>query len=446
MGYIVFEDFADKSEWFLAHDLQDQIILFEDENPANFSFYNSGSVMGVKLLSRAYQDLNFFEKKYDDVVYAKLLDNFDTWVQYPILRFVYKAKLNPEFKYLYNTVKEFFLSIQLEFDGKILGEWYLPVKPTGCNWSYLDIDISRVFKPGHAFAFDTVRFKLIRNPGNSIIHFGALILSEEEPAHDVSVALADLLHCRYNKKIWSLAKQAEQGDDHIVINSSVDLYEGIAIAIGDLEDVFELHVVSSIQNTEEGIKVFFTSEFDKEQLYYSWDANTDVYFVVPAVWFDLEDSEAIFPVLYIYAESPVPEEEFGLVTERRDSYRVLEGEDDVCEVAVTSEKGLEAVRVNVTINLFSPTREFSEPIYKFVRSVLTDQQLLWVAGQYTQFDITSYESDTGLEDPLLPKNTLRISLVMFERVYKRKYQKFPLFNDLNVNLGIHVMQDVYYGL
>jgi hypothetical protein len=439
MGFIHFEKFDKLSDWTVSETVPDQFELFEDPTPELLHPFSGKAIVGIKLKDRNLNTPQYIEKSYPGTVKPKVIDSHGVWITYPILRLVYKANLNKQFSFLYKNVEEFFVTVELVREDKILGQWYLPIFQTGCRFTYLDIDLSRIFVPGQEFVFDTVRIRFIDNPGNSLIYFGSLYILEEEPSHNLSVALADLLHNKYRKELWALAKDVEPGSKLITLNSSVDLFDNIAIAIGDPDGTYELHVVDKIvRKGNREVEVSFTNEFDTYKTAMGWPAGTKVWYVVPSLWYDLSESEAIFPLIFIYSESPTPAEEMGRTSKLFDSYRILS--DGSCEVAVT--KGLEAVNISANIQVFAPTREFSEPVYKMLRSIIDNQGNLWVAGEEVDYAISEWGTDPSSEEPFVAKNSMSLNLMLKERVYKRSYQKFPLFKDIVVDFGIQVSQDV----
>jgi hypothetical protein len=58
------------------------------------------------------------------------------------------------------------------------------------------------------------------------------------------------------------------------------------------------------------------------------------------------------------------------------------------------------------------------------------------------YAISEWGTDPSSEEPFVAKNSMSLNLMLKERVYKRSYQKFPLFKDIVVDFGIQVSQDV----
>lgn len=435
MGYFRVESFESVAEW-------DNAIpgtfytLDETDWPTLISHPSKSKALRLTFDPKApFTGETFFEKTYSKPIYFSQKDYYNKTVLYPELSFTTLVSPNGEITQSFLEPADFILTIEL-FDGPIsLREWFLPLADANV-YNAQRLDLQPLIDAGYE-KFDRIRFHILKNGGKRRIYFGDLYLLQDLAKHNLSVALADMLHLKFHEPRTVLVNPANPGDTTIVVDSGVDLYHHTPIIIGDPDGEFELHVIGdypkeSSHPSQDATVFGFTGEFDTEKMQRPWPAGTPVHFAVPASYYDFSDSTAVFPLFYITTGAPDPQPltspQYG---GQLDSYV----RDPNGNHKVAARLSVDALRVPTEIHVYAEMPETAEDMWRFLRSVIDQQSHIYVAGDPAEYEVVSHrQMDIGI--PVvnaMPHYILELDCYPVENVHKRKYQTFPALKVLTVS-------------
>lgn len=377
-----------------------------------------------------FQDV-FINKKYYTPTYFKFRDIYNKFIYFDTLRITYSYTGEIV---TYKKPEDFYISFGIKYKDHIIREWFLPVEGS-CGYTNLDLDLEPLFDEYEGF--DEVFFRVLKHPGNAKIYFGSMyLLQATDELHNIKLALSDLLHLKYKKYLCDTSEDISTGDEKIGIANTADVYKGTSLFFGD-NNINELHTVRSVDRlSSDNGEIHLGDEFDRKTMLYSWPAGTRVYKTFPASIYEMKDSESVFPLFYIYSEIYVDNEQYTNLGTVRDSYvRDSEGNH---KVAVR--RAWDSVTSSVSISVFSDVLETAIEMWRFLKSAVTNRDVLKVAGKELQFVVAS-ERDISPDDmESLPSYIMDLTFYFRNSMYSREYIDFPKFKKMNASYEIKAVE------
>lgn len=437
MGYLRTEKFDSLGEW---NDVSNALPGYSIEETDWDSLKSSPEKAATMVLRYVPQEADQFipgasilTKTYSTPWYFSFDDQFGKPVTYPELMLTFRMTggETSEFK----SPDDFFISMSLWRSDTKLREWFVPLERAADTYKAYCFDLQPLIDDGHS-SFDTIRFDILKHGGDRAIYFGDMYLFQDEVEHNVLSSMAEALHAQIRRQCTVLNSQAAPGDTQIHVDSIVDLHPGTAILIGDPDGTHELHVIDQAPYEEPGIGPFitFTGEFSTEKVQMAWAADTPVWFVVPATFTDLTESEAAFPVFFLSFGDPDPVEEMSPYPRpEMDSY-VRDTLDGNHTVAVRESR--DTLRLPVSIHIYSNRLETAVEMSKFLRKTFNRRNFISVVGRPIEYEVVSHRrlnQDDDMKDQM-PHYSMDLDVYPVENPNPRKYFQFPALKVLTTSV------------
>lgn len=434
MGYIRVEKFDDPA-------LLVPEITGEDRFAVNYTdwdeFLSSGKDKTIRLdfLNDVLTPETYLVRTYDQPIYFVPTDDFDLPVLYPELRmqFAFMPGIGSTLPTRFTDPSNFYFSMSIWRNGVKLREWFLPLLYT-CALVCHTFDLKPLIEAG-ATCYDEMRIHVLKSPGEgSALYIADVYVCQDEVEHDLAVTVTDMLHLKMRKRLTQLADQCTPGDKKIKINSVVDIHENMAIALGDPDNLYELHVLKTAPFQHKGrVDATFTGEYQTETLQLGWPAGTPVWFVVPAEFGELSQSEAVFPMFYFAWEAPEPVEEMTSMHNKHFSNFVRDTSSDANHLVALS-IARDQIRIKAQIHVYAPTVAIAVDMWRYLRSVFDNQSHIVVAGSGYDYVVTNYRKVEVAPGENLPHYIMEMDCYPTEFPHKLNYLTFPALKSLTVSL------------
>lgn len=433
MGFFKVENFDNTFEWDL--DIPNNgFYSFLDIDYEHLQEDDLDSITVAILFNRSYSfQQATLSKKYYNPVYFRFKDVYGKNIVYDVLRLTYSYD-NEYVTTAYNKPEDFQITAGIKSKGVIIREWFLPLR-SGCGYTYIDLDLQDLNNIYDSY--DEFFISIINNPGNGKLYLGsAYLVQDYDELHNIKLALADLLHLKYKKLLTHLKEDCSFGDNRLSVVGSSDLNKGTSIMLGDSE-LSEVHVIRSVDvGSENTATLELMDEFDLRTLRYSWPAGTPVYRVIPASISEMQDSESIFPIFFIYAEV------FNNYEDAMHSGYIwsdyVRNESEGHKVAVR--KAWDTVTSNVSINVYSNVPEVAIEMWRHLKSVVTSRDTLKVAGKDIQYTITGERDISPENAEVLPNYVMDLTFYFRHNLYNRKYVSYPRFSKMQLAYEIKAVE------
>lgn len=435
MGYYKSENFDDSFEWYL-NTINGGFATVTDNNFEHLQEYEDKvSSLQITFSSLYKYEYLLLSKNYYTPIYFKFKDVYGKEVLYDTLRLVYNY--SGDLKSVdYNKPDSFIYTLGIKSKGVLLREWFLPVV-NNCKYNCIDLDLEPLYSQSDSY--DEIFISVLKHPGNSRIVFGSVYLvQDKDEIHNIKLALSDLLHLKYSNFLTRLSTDANYGDKFINVVGTSDIHKGTTIQFGQGE-LKEVHTIKNVDlNSSDTARLELMDEFDSNKIQYAWPSGTLIYRSIPASIVEMRDAESIFPLYFIYSEIFTNAEDSMHVGNIVDSY--VRDPDGNHKVSIR--KAWDSVSVNVTINIFSDTPETAMDMWRYLKSVITTRDLLYVAGVEHQYVIAG-ERDVSPEDSeILPNYVMDLTFYFRNNVYNRKYINYPRFKNMAITYEIKPVEAI----
>lgn len=419
MGYIIFEKFNDIYEWggetldsdygFLEHD---------------WSGFTLGEDKGVFFRAIMEQEKTIsIRKKYPEpvkIVYT-LQDRTEIFPVLHLCRFYYDSSSRMPIRL--EGRKDFPFKLGIYNQGKLLREWLVP-QSTLYRHHIECFDLQPLIDDGIT-EFDEIEITALRAFDTKYEFFVGMALYQEEMEHNVLQAFQDLLNEQIKVEVGSVGVHGHIGDSELRIMTKGYLIDyGYAFRVGN-----SVHSVGNL-TYDDGVAVLSLSgEFAGKNLVEAAPVGTPVYFIVPAIYGNLSETEFIVPCFFITTSHPDREEnEETKLGEELDSY-VL-GNPDMVSTRLSSD----AVNLTVNVHIYAPTPELAAEMNRMLNKIIDRQSHIHIGFKIAEYKILDSNKLNVENDVLevLPHYQYTLSVSAVENIHTRHYRPFPNIRKIDI--------------
>lgn len=340
----------------------------------------------------------------------------------------------------YGKVEDFFFSLELLYEGQQVREWFLELSNRCCGYGAVKLDLKPLVEKG-LDKFDEVRIHFLRHPGyGAVLYLGDLWFFQDEVVHNTTVAVASLFHNKIVMPLTKLSRYVKQGEKGIPVFNSSRLYENEAIVIGDMNGVYEIHSITGIDYSKSQNEVILklSNEYDGETLLSDWAEETEVFLIIPAIYGENRDREAIVPCFYIATEAPTLNEQYSRLGYARSNYVRDPGGEH--EVAVHIEQ--EAIELPVSVYVFAPSPEIAADMWRYVRKIFNSRSRISISGVGVDYEVVG-DRMLPSDDKGMPFYVMELIVYSFENPHDLTYKKFTGIKVLTI--GSDLIYNNFYG-
>lgn len=431
MGYIRVHDFTrDDFELSTISGSEDhplRITVFLSEWEENFDFAERDRITALRF-DPVFLDFEPVSVRFPagKVFEFSGVDRYGVPFHYPFLKLTYL------FRDAFNNINRpvdgnsFTFSFAIYYNGEMLEEWFMPVESTNTFKSLL-FPLDRLIEAGKG-KFDAFEINVLRHPGDmSVIYFGELFLFQDEASHNTLTYMQNLLEGKGSFFVTTLSAPAGKGSSEIIIQSDNDISIDSAIMIGDISGIHEVHNIISVTPVKGGFSVKIGNELDGGEIISDWPSGTSVYRYFPCITRPLNEGSNVFSVYYLSVGPSSPEpvrsyiagyEAFAYIRDRAEGKHLA-----------AVRKPTDAVRISVSINLYSYNRDDIEIMWREVRKIFDHMTLFYIAGTLTEYDFPAYSDNT--ENDGLFHYAVDFEFFIDENIHGYTYHAFPVYRILH---------------